>query len=155
MDQEKQLCVNVEPLHRVIREVVSLSYEEYKEIGSIDQSIEYNPDIEEMLKYEGGGKCVLVTARYNSVMVGYALFLIGPYKFNKDLEYASLEAIYLSPVFRGGFTAMGMIRLGEKEVIKTNNVAFFAIASSIRYPIDILLKRLGYKPLDTLYVRKV
>lgn len=133
--------------------MVSLSYEEYKEVG-IDPSFGYNPDIGDMLKYEGGDRCVLVTARYDGVLVGYALYAVGPFKHNKDIEYASLEAIYLSPAFRSGFTAMHMVKLGEKEVRKYN-IKFISAASSIKCPIDALLKRQGYEPLETVYIKKV
>lgn len=152
--QEKRECeIAVEPLHRVINAVAALSTRHYDEIG-MDNSIPYNPDLTELLKYAAADKSILVTARYDSVLVGYILFLLGPYKHSKGVEYADLEAIWISPAFRSGMTAIKMLKLGEEEIRKTDAV-FITGSSTVKRPIDILFKRLDYMPVETVFFKRL
>lgn len=142
--------IGVEAMSSVIEEIASLSIRNYHETG-IDPSIEYNPDWAMYLSYELTDSVRIITARYNGVLVGYAAFLIGPFKHNKDVLYADLDAIWISPGFRSGFLAMKMIKRGEKELL--GKVQFIMATSTVKKPIDKLLERAGYNAVEVLYYK--
>lgn len=150
-DSECNSCVvGVEAISNVVEEIASLSIRNYHETG-IDPGIEYNPDWSMYLAYELTDSARIITARYNSVLVGYAAFLIGPFKHNKDVLYADLDAIWISPAFRSGFLAMKMMKRGEKEL--KDKVQFIMATSTVKKPIDKLLERAGYKAVEVLYYK--
>ncbi len=151
-DQEKLECkVQEESLHRVIREVIPLSYKHYQEIGL---TYPYDPNIDGILDFAIADKVTLITIRYGELLVGYALYLIGPFKHSMSTEYASLEAIYILPAFRNGFLAKRVLNFGEEKV-KEKGAKFITVASTEKYPIAKLLSFAGYEPLEVLYVKRL
>lgn len=150
LDRVRPEC-KIEPLHKVIREVASLSYQAYIEAG-VDY--DYKPDIGEMIRYDVMGSCLLVTLRHEGTLVGYALYLIGLFKHNVDMQQAQLESVYICPEFRDGRNDIYLFRLGEEE-LKRRKVDFITVASSAKYPIDTLLKRRKYEPLETVYMKRL
>lgn len=142
--------VGVEAISNVVEEIASLSIRNYHETG-IDDNIEYNPDWSNYLRYELTDSARIVTARYNGVLVGYAAFLIGPFKHNMDVLYADLDAIWISPAFRSGFLAMKMIKRGEQAL--KDKVQFIMATSTVKKPIDKLLERAGYRAVEVLYYK--
>lgn len=109
----------------------------------------YSPNWAEYLSYELTDSIVVVTLRYKGTLVGYCMYLIGAYKHNKNILYADLDAIWISPAFRSGFYAMKMMRLGEEKL--KGKVSFVTATSSKKYPIDPLLLRRGFEEAEVLY----
>lgn len=120
----------------------------YAETG-IDPSYGYHPDWSQYLSYELTDSIVVVTARFKGTMVGYCIYLIGPFKHNKNIRYADLDAIWISPGFRSGFLAMKMLKLAEQQL--EGRVAFVMATSSNKHPIDALLVRRGFEQVEVLY----
>ena len=148
-DHERQGCnVQIEAISSVAEEIASLSVRNYAETG-IDPSHGYNPNWSQYLSYELTDSCVVVTLRYKGTLVGYCIYLIGPFKHNKEILYADLDVIWISPAFRSGFNAMKMIKLGEKQL--EGRVSFVMATSSNKHPIDTLLIRLHYQEIEVLY----
>jgi hypothetical protein len=140
--------IALEAISSIAGEIASLSFRNYAETA-IDSSLGYNPDWGQYLSYELTDSVVTVTARYNTVLVGYAIFLIGPFKHNKEITYADLDTIWISPAFRSGFLAYKMIKMGERAL--EGRAAFIMATSTNHKPIDVLLSRLGYKPVEVLF----
>lgn len=154
----------MEAISSVAEEIASLSVRHFDEIA-IGSEYGYHPDWGQYLSYELADKCVVVTARYvgrstsktsrvvnakgNGTMIGYAIWLIGPFKHNKNIQYADLDAIWISPVFRSGFLAMKILKLGEEQL--KGKAAFIMATSSKKYPIDPLFLRRGYEEIETVY----
>lgn len=140
----------MEAISSVAEEIVSLSFRNYEETG-IDPTLGYNPDYSEYLKYELTDNIRVITARYKGVLVGYAIYLIGPFKHNQDIMYADLDVIWISPVFRSGFLAMKMLKRGEQEV--SGKAQFLMATSTNRKPISKLLERVGFEAVEVLYYK--
>jgi hypothetical protein len=142
----------VEAISSIAGELASLLIRHYDEVG-IDPTIPYNPDWSQYLSYELTDSCIAITARYDGILIGYALYLIGPFKHNKDVLYADLDAIWISPAFRSGFLAMKMLKMGEAEL--KGKVGYLMATSTTKNPIDILFKRLDFRPIETVYWKKL
>jgi hypothetical protein len=150
LDHAKPECsIAVEAISSVAEEIAFLSVRNYEETG-IDPTYGYNPDWGQYLSYELTDSCVVVTLRYNEVLVGYCIYLIGPFKHNKNILYADLDAIWISPAFRSGYNAVKMLKLGEEYL--AGKVSFIMATSSNKHPIGPILKRmLHYKEVEVLY----
>ncbi len=140
----------MEAASSVVEEVASLSYRNYHETG-IDPNMEYNPDWGMFLKYELTDSIKVITARYKGILIGYAVYLIGAFKHNKDVMYADLEVIWISPAFRSGFLAIKMMKRGEQEV--KGKAQFLMATSTMKKPIDNLLIRTGFEAVEVLYYK--
>lgn len=153
LDREKQECkVQVEAISSVAEEIASLSVRNYKETG-LYTDLEYNPDWKMYLDYELVDCIRVITARYDGVLVGYAIYLINTFKHNKDVYYADLDTIWIAEAFRSGFLAIKMMKLGEKEV--KDRVLFITATSVINKPIGKLLEFMGFKPAEVLYHKTI
>lgn len=143
-----ELSIQVEAISSVIGEIASLFFSNYQETG-VHTEYGFNPDWDQLLSYELTDSCILITLRFKGTIVGYCMYLIGPFKHNKEILYADLDAIWISPAFRSGFSAMRMLKLGEEKL--KGRVAFIMAASTVKHPIGVLLERRGYKEMETLY----
>lgn len=149
LDHERQECkLAIEAVSDVISEMVSLLALNFAET-SIDPEIGYNPNWGQYLSYELTDSIKVVTARYNGVLVGYAVYLIGAFKHNQDVEYADLDVIWIDEAFREGWVAIKMMRMGEEAV--SHRAKFITATSTLKKPIDVLLRRVGFSPVEVLY----
>lgn len=147
----KQGCkITVEAISSVIEEIASIAVSNFEET-SIDTSLGYNPNWKQYLDYELTDSIKVVTARYNGVLVGYAVYLIGAFKHNQDVEYADLDVIWLAEAFREGWLAISMMRLGEEAV--SHRAKFLLATSTNKKPIDVLLRRVGFAPVEVLFYK--
>lgn len=152
-DQERPECkISVEAISKVAEEIASLSIHNYEETG-IDPNIGYHPNWDQYLEYELTDNVRVITARYNNVLVGYAIYLIGPFKHNKEVMYADLDTIYINEVFRSPFLAIKMLKAGEEAV--KDKAQYIMATSTNRKPIDKLLGYMKYKPVETIFWKKI
>lgn len=133
-----------------IQEFSALSALAYQESGFAD-SYSYLPDWDELYKFIVGGKVEFVAAYYKQTMIGYALALIGPYKHNHTIEYASLETVYIHPNFRD--IEISRVLMREIETALKGKVSFIAFGSELKY--QKLFQRWGYEPAEITYIKRL
>lgn len=151
LEEEKLECkIQVELLHRVFREVALLSSKNFEE-AKIWPDMEYNPDWDELMRFAAGGKSVLITTRYDGILVGYIIALIGPYKHNINIEYADIETFYIVPEFRG-LAALKMIKMLEQEL--RGKVSFLLASAPVGTKANKLFDYFDFKPLETVYWKR-
>jgi len=153
-DLERLGCsIQFEAISSCIEEIAPLTLDNYQETG-IDPTLPYYPDWSMYLQYELSDRIVTITARCKGTLVGYLIYLIGPFKHNKSLLYADLDVMWINEVFRTPFLAVKMIKLGEKEC-RERDISFFMATSTKRKPIDKLLERQGYRAVETIFWKEI
>jgi hypothetical protein len=151
LDPVKTECkVQIEAISSVIEEIASVAVRHYSEIR-FSKEAEYNPDWGRYLSYELTDSIVIVTARYEGVLVGYIAYIIGPYKHSQDTPFAAMDAIWISPAFREGMLAVKMMKAGEAAL--EGRAKFCLTNSTMKHPIDKLLTFMGYEPVEVMYYK--
>lgn len=150
--EKKECDVQVEHLHRCISEVAILAHDNFKEAYS-DEGIEYYPNWNELLKYVWGDKCVFISVRYEGVLVGYLIALLGPYKHNMHIEYADIESIYINKAFREIRLVGRVIKLLESEI--EGRAEFILAGGPIGKSYELLYKFLKFKPVEVIYMKRL
>lgn len=151
-DRGSECKVRVELLHRILDEVALLSHENYKE-SAIDLGLGYDPDWDQLLKYAVAEKCLTITARYNDVLIGYIIVLLGPFKHNKSIEYADIETMYVNPSFRDAPTIFKMLHMMEDNLV--GKIEFIACSTPILSRIDTLFRYMKYKPVEIVLYKRL
>jgi len=155
LDPAKLGCkLAIEAISSVVEELAFIAKQNYQETGLNPEDIPFLPDWAQLLSYELADRCRVVTARYKSVLVGYALYLIGPLKHNKEVLYAELDAVWISPAFRSGFLAVKMMQLGERS-IHAMGIKYLMAGSTIKKPIGKLLEFVGFQEREILYWKEL
>lgn len=153
-DLEKLGCsIQFEAISSCIEEIAPLTQDNYLETG-IDPTIPYYPDWSMYLQYELSDSIVTITARCKGTLIGYLIYLIGPFKHNKSLLYADLDTVFISEAFRTPFLAVKMFKMGQEECEK-RGITFFMATSTKRKPIDKLLERQGFVAVETIFWKEI
>lgn len=145
----------VEPLLYCLEELALAAYANYEETGLDPAHLPYDPNWAQCMQYEPTGDIIVVTARKRDKLIGYALGLLGRFKHSKGKTYADLDTIWLHPDHRSGFIGYNLLKHWEAAVLERKPIDFFTINSTHKHPIGALLKRLGYKPVETVYYKYV
>jgi hypothetical protein len=91
----------IEKLHEIADEIEPFFKQHYTETRSIDDDIEFKPDRDAYLRASLCGHCLVVTARLESKIIGYALFYISTYPRNFTIIMASNHGFYIDKSHRG------------------------------------------------------
>ena len=97
----------------------------------------------------------MVTARGDGgVLIGYLMFVVDKQRHYSVLQ-AMQDVVYLKPEHRGGGVGGRMLVFAEHQLRKrgVHNVVQHA---KIKHPtLGLVLERMGYEPLDVVYVKKL
>jgi hypothetical protein len=172
------LTFQVEKFHEIARELPPLFERHYREIALDQDSIPLDPDWDRYLQMSLAGMLHVMTVRGKGVikdisgqqtrpnnekppsyeagaLCGYIFKLVGPHLHYRSTLFANLEMFWLDPAYRGGSFALrwfkanaGMLRdLGVKKVtVETKN-------GYMDGRVGLIFKRLGYKPIETVWAR--
>ncbi len=95
------IVFGLEKLHEIAEEIEPFFKHHYAETRSENDDIEFKPDREAYRKASLCGHCVVVTARLESKIIGYALFYISTYPRNFTIIMASNHGFYIDKSHRG------------------------------------------------------
>ena len=145
-----------EPFPRVAKELLPLLEANWREMAVYNDRTPLAPDWPYYFEASRLGVLQLFTVRCSGVIVGYLTVLIGPYRHSVCSRHCDVDIVYVDSGFRQGFTGLKLFRLMEKKmrelkvnIIRCESVAHFKNNNGLG--IDILLKRLGYKPVATVH----
>ncbi len=103
---------------------------------------------------EENGSLLLVTARENGLLVGYAAYLLSPNLHYRSRMVAESDVFYLVPECRKGFAGLRLLKAAEAECLKAGATT---IQNKVKADHDCgrLFERLGYILAEKLYVKAV
>ena len=138
-----------EELMDVWKEAESLLKEHYNELTLNKEVMKLSPDWVSYFLIEAKKGLIIITAREDGKLVGYAAFFIGQHMHYKDSKTAQNDVLYMHKDYRRGFMGVRLIKESEKHLKHEGVVkVFWHIKDSNNfYPI---MDRLGYSKEETI-----
>ena|SRR5208282_3433086 len=147
---DQEIEYQVEHWNDIVEELKPLFSQHWKELKE-EHDIELNIDWERYSQLDRLGKLHLVTARCDGWLIGYDTGLI----LNDHLHYkgtliCNADVTWLLPKYRKGMIGYRMMKLFRDTAMAKGVKKMFAGCTTMR-SLDILYRRLGYKPRYILY----
>lgn len=131
----------------------------WRETGVDQDTVPLEPNVALYQAIEGAGNMLLLAARVDGVLVGYACYFIMP-SLHHPLRVAQSDVVYLLPEYRRGSAGLRLLRAVERalaargvDVVSTGVKAFFANAQGRGQ--DVLMRRLGYRHTENVFMKRV
>lgn len=131
-------------------ESIALITSHYNEVHPSRESFGLGMDWDLYSKLENMGMVKVFTARDDQKLVGYLWVLISPNLHSKGTKVASDDGLFVDKKYRGSSVAKGLIGFAEK-CLKDDGFKTFYITGTTENPIDPLMKKLGYSPIETKF----
>lgn len=111
------------------------------------------PDLEVYKRLNAQGKLVIVTARVDNLAIGYCVHMVS-----KDIHFGELIAMDDVTFVAPGLRRLGIgRRLREKaiEELKAMGVKVVLARFKVAHPHDEHMKKMGFVPYETVYVKEI
>lgn len=145
-----------ERFHQIAHELPPLFMEHWKE-ASLEKD-PLDPDWDRYYQWDVQGVLRILTVRIpSSQLVGYLFLLVSTHLDHKTIQYAQAEKFWLDPIYRQGWTGVKLF----KEAIQactTWGVKELAVPVELHMMdgrLEKLLKRLGFRPVETIHARRL
>ena len=137
-------------ISQVKSECQSLIELHWEEIALYKDKIKLNPDWESYHTYEENNLLRIFTARNEDVLVGYFVAVLQKNMHYKDHIFACNDILYLHEDYRKGFAGIHLLKFAE-EMLKEDGVSVMLINTKIHKPLDKILERLKFNPIERVY----
>lgn len=148
-----KIVLQEESVYKVAEEVTPLLREHWQEVTP-DHNRELNVDWLYYFKAESLGHFVGYSARYNGELIGYLAYFIHPHPHYKQEIVGKEDVFFILPKYRTGSLGIRLMKFAEQE-LKLRGVTLLLQHSKVHKPIDAILKRMNYKPVDTLFIKSL
>ncbi len=95
----------------------------------------------------------IFTARIDDKLAGYATFFVNKHPHYEDSLQAQQDLVFMVPEHRGLF-GLSFLRYCDEELINEGVEAILQ-HSPVKRDFGPVLGKLGYEPIQTLYIRRV
>lgn len=147
----ERLSFRRETLYQIGRELPPLLVQHSKEVD--DPAFELDIDWNAYFALTAAGQLRFLTVRYGDVLVGYVANIVRPHLRFKSTLHCFIEAYWLSPAYREGWTAVRMFRENDAMLKELGVKRVFATVEERAKDASALFKRLGYVPSATALVK--
>jgi hypothetical protein len=141
-----QLEFGWEAARDVVEELLPLARRHALEVGQG----EIDPNLPWFFAQARAGILRVWTARRDSVLVGYILFLVSQDPWHQSVKIAVADGFWLSPVERFGWNGIQLFRKAEQALqeLGVSRVDYSPVVdfcNGTGYTADLIFKRLGYR----------
>jgi len=141
----------VERVADVLPELHELHLLHWQETEKYRHGLPFQPDYEAVLASERAGQVVQFTARQAGQMVGNLRVYLQTSR-HTGTRFAKEDTLFVHPGHRGGWLAMHLLRYAE-TVLKGLGVREIRADSKLSNRADVLMRRMGYEPVSTQFVK--
>lgn len=139
-------------LREIWAEILPLFQKHWLEIAHFDD-IPLNPDTEQYFKIDALDLLHVYVARDEaSKLIGYAVYFVTPHLHFKQSLHATQDVLFIDKEHRG--FGMRFIRWCDEQ-LRAAGVQVVANAVSEANDYSLVLRRMGYKRSDQMYVRRL
>ena len=131
-----------------LREVIPLHYDEL----CVTKDFPLLPDYEAYGRLYVAGLLKCITARDESGLVGYAIFIVQPHLHYRSCKTAFEDIYFLKKEHRLGRTGIRLFQFAE-EALRADGVNRIIMHTKIHMDNSRLFEYLGYKHTDKLYTK--
>lgn len=119
----------------------------FEEVGTVSGQLQPNLEMYQLM--HDAGKLIIFTIRDEGELIGYSLFLIDKHIHIRDALCARQDILYVKPE-RRGFLSLRFMKWCEKR-LKKLGVKIIFTSTTTRLDFGTILKRTGYKAIETVY----
>lgn len=134
-------------------EIGPLLKEHYEEISS-HHDIALKPDIDKYNLLEEGGLIVCFTARKESILIGYAIYIVSKNLHYSDSMQALQDVLFIRATERKGGVGAGLIKHADKELKKLGVQVVYQHVK-VAHDFGPLLERLGYTFVERVFSKRL
>jgi len=138
---------------RLEEELLPLAHEHNQEIGGVISDVSVRVPKEMYEHLDANDLLRIYTVRENGDLKGYNIFAVMLHP-----EYAHFtaqhDAMFVHPSVRSGFNSMRFLRWCDEQ-LKQDGVLFVTQNVTVEKDYSAILKRLGYKPSETIYIKRL
>ena len=131
-----------------LKEVIPLHYDEL----CITKDFPLMPDYEAYGRMYVAGLLRCITARDESGLIGYAIFIVQPHLHYKSCKTAFEDIYFLRKEHRLGRTGIRLFQFAE-EALRADGVNRIIMHTKIHLDNSRLFDYLGYKHTDKIYTK--
>ena len=113
--------------------------------------LEMNPDYDEFCRRECAGGLLQFTLRSGDELIGNLRMFLSK-SIHTQTRYASEDTLFIRPEHRGSFAAMALMRFAEKSLLSLGIREIRANSKLVNHA-DVLMRRMGYTPVATEFVK--
>ncbi len=152
----QELIFKQECIDDVIHDITTLARDHWDEVESAFFGKRlYVPMEEQYRALENVSMLHIHTIRTTlNTLCAYAIFTLAPCHHRHGQLMAALDALYLSPQVRQGFTAVRFLRSTE-TALKKRGAIFMQYSSPESRPCGALYKRLGATMTETIWHKEL
>lgn len=137
-----------QPLFDEITPLLQAHWEEIRHYPDIP----LDPDWNAYLNIQDAGRLRVFTARREGVLVGYAIYFVGPHPHYKSTVFAVQDILFVRPELRGG--AGAKLILWADQALKDEGVQVVVQHVKMKHDFSPMLERMGYEVMDKILVRR-
>lgn len=136
------------------REALPLLQKHDAEVSAF-KDIPLDPDYAQYEIFQKSGMLRVFTAREGERLVGYSLYFVSMAPHYKGSKQAVQDILFMDAEFRKGSNGIRFIRYCD-DWLRTEGVQVTYQSTTMQgMDFGIVLERLGYRPLETLYARRL
>lgn len=147
------VTVQVEKYCDVIEEAQPLLERNWEEIANYKDFVPLSPNHARFAALAAGGKLVVITARDDGALVGYASFRFDFGDHYSTVIFAQNGIIWVAPEYRGKRVGLKLIKRGEEEML-ARGACILQFHSKIQHPALLrLLTAMGYGVTEVIHAK--
>lgn len=148
------LTFAAEPLPDCWAEFIKLAEKHWNETEAFHDGQTFNPLFERYNKYAEAGWFVMIIARDEGRMVGYAGFYLTPSMHSQAL-ISTEDTWYLLPEYRKGWNAPKLFKFAEEEAKRRGSIEASGTVRLTNPQAGAVLKRMGYREVARVFIKQL
>lgn len=133
-------------------DIESLLELEWQESDINDWPMGYEMDWHRYGLLDAHNMLLAYTLRDRQNLVGYVIFIKDHSHHHKGCKVARLDLFFVHPDYRKGRNAMDLLNFAQ-DSMDGMGVDMTIVSCFMQSRVDVLYKRMGYKPLERTFVR--
>lgn len=142
--------VAVEAFDSFIDEALPLIEKNHIESGVYD--LKFSPDLRRYAGLDNQGDAMVITLRKDMKLVGYSIYFLDEEIYQQGVFSATQSTLYIDPPHRQ--VAVTFIKKCD-DLLKGLGVNSIWRQASVKKDIGVLYRRLGYKEVETSYLKEL
>lgn len=135
-------------------EILPLLDAHWREVALDQDTVKLDPDWATYDILDQIGALVIITARYEGTLVGYAVYLISQHYHYRGLRGAENDLYWLDPAYRKGRAGIELFRAAE-VVLAGEGVQKATHKVKLGHDVGRVFEHLGYKPIERIYIKNL